>query len=60
MRSKTTVKETDFNDRDLDEGISSIDLDRMPPASTAPATSTYTELSDGQFVEVSDYAFEWE
>jgi hypothetical protein len=63
MRSKTTVKDTDFDDRDLDEGVSSIDLDQMPPASTAPArstTATYTELSTGQFVEVSDRVFEWE
>jgi len=60
MRSKTTVKETDFNDRDLDKGISNIDLDQIPPASTAPATSTYIELSTGQFMRDGDYTFEWE
>jgi hypothetical protein len=60
MRSNTTVKETniDVEDYDFDEGISGINLDQMPPASTTPATSTYTELSTGQFMEVNDCAFE--
>jgi hypothetical protein len=58
IRLKTTIKETniDIEDYDFNEGISGINLDQMPPASTAPATSTYTELSTGQFIEV-DYAF---
>ena len=54
MRSKTTVKDINTDDRELDGGISSIDIDQMPPASTAPATSTYTELFNGQFMEVTD------
>jgi hypothetical protein len=61
MRLKTTVKDTNTDDRELDGGINSIDMDQMPPASTTPATSTYTELSNGQFMEVTDDpAFEWE
>jgi hypothetical protein len=60
MQSKTTVKETniDVEDYNFNEGISGINLDQMPPASTALVTSMYTELSKGQFVEVGDGVFE--
>jgi hypothetical protein len=58
MRLKTTVKKTDFDDRDLNKRINSIDLDQMLLALTALITLIYIELFISQFIKDSDYTFE--